>query len=264
MVTKRKRRKARRNASYTPVRTNRKRRRRKARRNAWYNDTAGHRKAARKGWRGRKTTKAAPAKSRKRKSKRTRKNPVYRVRRRVARRNPVRRRRSSRRRMNPVNRLGLRRAFSRQWLMQSLTIAGGIVSGMLGMPLVYRLVPEGNRTTLRPYLGVVHVLLGSMLFGFMKNKNVKEMGVVIAGTGVYDLLASNIDALGLPPLPVSSSLIDKVLPAPAPVSASYNVMSRPVSRIAASYNVPQPTVGLGSTWEPDEWQTESPYAGVFQ
>jgi len=267
---RRKRSRARRkNASYSPKINPRRRKRRRTRRNYWTNDAAGHAKAARKGWKRRR----ASSPSRKR---RKRKNPAYG---RSRRRNPVYRRRINRRRRrrNPNIMASVRRAFSRQWLMQSLTVGGGVVAGFMGMPLVYRLVPESNRTTLRPYLGIVHVLIGALMAGMLRNARMKQMGVVIAGTGVYDLLAQNISQLGLPGLPVSNILLDQAFgggAAPA-LAASYPVARRPISRyaalapsaqaLAASYQAPgRQITKLGSTWASDEWTTDNPYAGIWE
>lgn len=235
------------------------RRRRRIRKNAWYNDAAGHRKAARKGWKTRRA---------KLKSRRRRKNPVY-----VTPRVRMNRRRR-RRRMNPVRggALGLRRAFSQQWIMQSLTIAGGIVGGALAMPLVYSVAPQALKNQ-RRYLGVVHVLLGSLMVGFMRGKQGRTLGAVVAGTGVYDLIAQNIPQLELPGLPTSVSFIPAtMLPAPSPeaTSASYMVPRAPVSApalgtVAASY-MPN-YAGVGASYEAPGSSTvglgaENPYAAA--
>lgn len=249
------------------------RRRRRYRRNAWYNNAAGHAKAARKGWRARRGT---PTKRRKRK------NP-YKVRHVLTRSN---RRRRYRRNPNGIAR-GMRRAISQQWIMRSLTIGGGIAGGAAAMPLVYKMVPEANRAQVSPWLGLVHVLLGSVMNATLRNRNMKELGAVIAGTGVYDLLVSNIPQLGLPALPRSGGLA-AMLPNNAGVSASYPVARRPVSGVAASgvspvtsqvgssylpsytnpgdvvgasYEAPgSRTVGLSGTFGP----VEDPYGGIFE
>lgn len=257
---RKRRRRARKSILFTtrrnPVR--RKRRVRRTRRNAWYNDAVGHAKAARKGWRRRKRRPAAKG--------RRRKNPVYRAR---------RRRRTYRR--NPVRGI-IARTFSQQWLMQSVTISGGIVAGMLGMPLVYGVLPVDMKTPqTRKFLGLVHVLLGSLVVGFVKNKQGRTLGAVIAGTGVYDLIAENTKTtLGLPSLPTENVMISGLLPAGGDstppeeqsasymrnygMNASYMVPRRPVSSpaigtVAASYEAPgSSTVGLSG---------DNPYAGIF-
>lgn len=256
-------------ARINPIR--RRRRKRKATRgNAWYNNAAGHRKAAKKGWRRRRRN---PARTRKGSN-------LYRVNRR--RYNPIRKRRRTRRR-NPNAMRSIQRTFSRKWLMQSLTISGGLISGYLGMPIIYRFIPDAQKTTVRPFLGLFHVLAGSLLFGFVKNKAVKEIGAIVAGTGVYDLIAYNIPDLGLPALPTSNLMIEKLIGAPAaptPVSANFNTGRTPVSRIArglsrspmsANYETSrrrslaanyQPQL-MGANWGYNQGETDDPYAGVF-
>jgi len=146
--------------------------------------------------------------------------------------NPRHRRRYRR---NPAIVARLRSAFSRQWLMQSATIGGGIALGALGIPLVYKLVPASNRAQVRPYLGVAHLILGSLLVGFARKAALKTIGATIAGVGVYDLISQNVAQLGLPMLSDSNSMIDNLLP----MSASYPMPRRFASpyatAIAASY-----------------------------
>lgn len=140
------------------------------------------------------------------------------------------------RRHNPAIVRSLRSAFSRQWLMQSATIGGGIALGALGLPIVNRLIPSANRAQMRPYFGVFHILLGSLIAGFGRRSYIKTLGVTIAGVGAYDLISQNVSQLGLPLLPDSSSLIDKVLPMSASYMPrrSYRAIS-PATAIAASY-----------------------------
>lgn len=275
MATKRRRRrKVRSNIRprYT-VRVNPKRRkRRKSRRkNAWYGNRAGHAKAARKGWKRRKRRNPARA---------WKGGNLY-----TARVNP-RRRRNRRRRRNPNAMKRIQAAFSRKWIMQTATIGGGIMAGFLAMPFVYRMVPDAQKRTVRPFLGLFHVLAGSLLFGFVKNKAVKEIGVILAGTGVYDLVAYNVDTLGLPALPTENIMVTKLLGAPAaatppaPVSANFEARRGAASRIArglpkspiaANFETQQrralaanfqPAM-MGSNWGYSQFETDDPYAGVF-
>ena len=264
--TRRSRRRSRRrarNASYIPL-INPIRRRRRRRRNSWFNHFAGHRKAALVGWRRRRRSRRKKNPSRRRQAFLF--NPALTLR----HGNPFRRRRSRRRYRRNPNGIGrsLKQAFSRQWIMRSLTIGGGIASGMIGMPLVYKMVPSQYRIQARPYLGLVHVVIGSLLASFVKNRNAREIGVILAGTGVYDLIAKNIPDLGLPTLPETNLLIDKFLPTPASaaaVSSSYNIARQPVSRVAAagiasSYQAPGArTVGLSGYRS----GSENPYQEVF-
>ena len=116
--------------------------------------------------------------------------------------------------------------------------------------------------------------LGALLFGFIKNKTVKQIGLVIAGTGVYDLIAMNVTQLGLPALPRVSPVIDQLLgpqasAVAAPVSASYPIARRPVSAaarigtpFASSYEMP-----FGASYQAPGMPIEgfghdNPYAGI--
>lgn len=202
----------------------RRRRKKKARKNSWFGEPERHAQAARKGWRRRRKRLGLRKKpARKRKAaprtrvatrRRTRRNPVYRSR---ARRT-VRRRRAYRR--NPVR--GFRRAFTRQWIMQSVDISLGIISGMIGMPVIYAIVPAGMKRH-RNFFGLFHLAIGSILVGMTRGARAKTVGTVLAGMGAYDLIAANTQAfLGLPPLPVSGRLADMLRrPEAEPVGLSY-------------------------------------------
>lgn len=219
---------------------------------------------------------------RRRRSYRRRRNPVAMF------ENPIRRRRRTRRntvaRYNPRRRRSYARRNPAKGIMKSLTsrkvlttgitIGGGIVAGSLAMPLLYRYLPT-SVTKYDKYLGVAHVAIGALMFSFMKNKMLKELGLVIAGTGIYDLVASNAPDLGLPKLPRTSPFIDQITGSkskaalPEPSGASYPIARQPVSAAArygapfaasyqqpfgASYQAPgMPIEGFGS---------DSPYGGV--
>lgn len=126
-------------------------------------------------------------------------------------------------------------------LMTGLSIGGGLIVGAGLMPLINQLVPfkEDKVTKIidRKYMGIFHVVLGGLMFGFLKNKMLKDMGLVIAGTGIYDLAVSNIDYLskdlGLLPLPGTSTVVDTAFK-PA-LKGSYSVARAPMSHVAASY-----------------------------
>lgn len=158
-----------------------------------------------------------------------------------------------RRRRNP--KFSMKSAFSKQQLMMALSIGSGIVASALTMPILNKVLPSGL-TSQRKYLGGVHVIAGLLLTSLVKNKNIKTIGVVIAGAGVYDLIAQNVSALQLPGLPTSNILADKLMPAlPAPValteaqSASYTpFLGMSYERggmLGASYQSQKNTVGLG-------------------
>lgn len=176
----------------------------------------------------------------------------------------VNRRRRRRTRRNP--KLSLKSIFSQQKLMSAVAIGAGIVTGAVVMPLVYNVMPAGLKTQ-RRWLGGVHVAVGLLLTSLVKNKNLKTVGLVIAGTGIYDLIAQNVNALGLTPLPTSSMLVPQAQPAsasytPGLLGASYGVPTAPVSSVAgmmgASYQSGQGTVGLGC----DDLSGTNPYSDI--
>lgn len=152
-----------------------------------------------------------------------------------------RRRRRVRRNPNIIKALT-----SKAVLMQGVTIGGGIIGGSLTMPLMVRFLPASITTDYNKYLGVVNVALGALMVAFLRNKNLKQLGIVIAGTGMYDLVAMNTP-IGLPALPRTNAMIEQAFgPAtPAVTSASYAVPRLPVSNVAkmapslnASYMAP--------------------------
>lgn len=161
--------------------------------------------------------------------------------------------------------------FSRNALMSTAKAGAGIAIGFTAMPIFYKILPQQLKEQ-RQWLGGIHVALGLAIAGFVRNRNVKDIGLVIAATGVYDLIAMNVDFLGLPPLRTSSPLADRLSPptsAPAVAApseeeaaagcygTSYPVMAAPVSQVAshgvgasfervgASYpSLAYPTIGL--------------------
>lgn len=195
----------------------------------------------------------------------------------------INRRKRRRTRRNPAGIKGLKNMFNRAVLMRTASAGAGIAIGFTAMPLIYRILPSQLKGQ-RQWLGGIHVLLGLGLAGMFRSRNVKDIGLVIAATGVYDLIAMNVDILGLPPLRTTSPLVNKLIPAAAPAElpaeaasgnlsmthygASYPVMAAPVSRVAAtgvganfervgaSYpSLAYPTVGLsgdgGADWDLD-------------
>lgn len=150
-------------------------------------------------------------------------------------------------------------------LMSGLKIGGGITGGFLAMPLVYSVLPTTFRMENRRWLGIGHVGIGALMVGMLRNKDAKDVGMIVAGTGIYDLIANNIPALGLPPLPTTMPEIfsgdNAELEFPESTSASYPVLSAPTSDVArrgigASYEQSYSRAGsglLGSNYEePDE------------
>jgi hypothetical protein len=82
----------------------------------------------------------------------------------------------------------------------------------------------------------IYVVGGAVLAGTIRMQAVKEVALVIAGVGVYDLIASNLKMLGLPVLPYI-----KAMPAaghePGVIGSSYQ-------QVAADY-----APALGSSYQ---------------
>jgi hypothetical protein len=138
-------------------------------------------------------------------------------------------------------------------------IGGGIISGFMAMPLLFNVLPQSVKDQ-RKFLGAIHVILGLVVASAMKNKNLKTVGYVLAGTGIYDLIAQNID-IGLPGLPTSNTLISKAIPSSTPVSASY------YPALASSY---EPSRNLSASYEPvsasyapEALAGTNPYDGIW-
>jgi len=120
-----------------------------------------------------------------------------------------------------------------------LKIAGGIAGGFLLKPIIAGFLPK-NKTTGEPMFinlfGLIYVVGGAVLAGTIKMQAVKEVALVIAGVGVYDLIASNLKMLGLPVLPYI-----KAMPAagnePGVIGSSYQ-------QVAADY-----APALGSSYQ---------------
>jgi hypothetical protein len=125
--------------------------------------------------------------------------------RRSFRRNEPRRRFSFRRyRRNPALPLNLGHVVG-----GGLKIAGGVVVGMVLMPVLVKFMPKeaSGEPKFRKFYGVIHVLVGAAGATFIKQKDAKEICLVVAGTGLYDLIASNLTFLGLPTLADTTPLL---------------------------------------------------------
>jgi len=130
-------------------------------------------------------------------------------------------------------------------------VAGGIVVGMLGMPVAVRLATmlPGNLYQYRRFFGLFHVVVGSVLSTTMKNKHIREMALVVAGVGVYDLIASNIAFLGLTPIPDVSKLIPMTAAAAPAAGDEPGVIGMGASyqQVGADY-----APALGASYEGDD------------
>jgi len=95
-----------------------------------------------------------------------------------------------------------------------LKFAAGLAVGYIGMPVFSKVMnmvlKPVDALKFRPFFGVFHIALGAFVAATVKNKNVKDAALIVAGTGVYDLIASNVKFLGLPPLPSENPLLAKI------------------------------------------------------
>jgi hypothetical protein len=152
---------------------------------------------SRKGWRRPKATLLMPRPVKVNPYRRHKRRKTYMTRRRhnpsIMRRRYSRARRSYRR--NPSLPLNIDKVF-----IGGLKMAGGIAGGMLAMQMVGKFAPASIQKYQKFY-GAIHILLGAAIAAFVKQKDVKDVGLVFAGLGVYDLIASNLPMLNLPPLP---------------------------------------------------------------
>jgi hypothetical protein len=82
-----------------------------------------------------------------------------------------------------------------------LKLAGGIVIGTLGMPVIVKFMPADLSRKYRKFYGLIYVVLGALAAGMIKKPLIKDIALTVAGVGVYDLIASNLTMLGLPALP---------------------------------------------------------------
>lgn len=173
-----------------------------------------------------------------------RRNPVFAFRRRKARRhttrrhNPILRRRHTRRhtRRNPIN---LRALTSRQGLMTAATVGIGIAVGYALLPIISSMLPASLVTARKAntgagrFLGLINVAVGLLVASAMRQARVKQIGMVVAGMGVYDLIASNVPTLGLAALPINLNVAGT--PIGPKLAGSYPALVSPASGMAGSY-----------------------------
>lgn len=55
-----------------------------------------------------------------------------------------------------------------------------------------------NIVKFRKFFGAAYLLVGAFAAATMKKKTIRDVALVVAGTGVYDLIAMNLAFLGLP------------------------------------------------------------------
>jgi len=89
-----------------------------------------------------------------------------------------------------------------------LKVAAGIGGGFLLKPFIAGFLPK-DKITGKPmfinFFGFIYVVVGAVAASMIKQKDVKDVALVLAGVGVYDLIASNLKMLGLPQLPYAKA-----------------------------------------------------------
>jgi hypothetical protein len=140
--------------------------------------------------------------------------------------NPRRRRRRGLR-LNPS---GLIRKLvpGKEMIRNGITVAGGIAVGTIATPFASKIMTKVFNA--EKFTGVVHIVMGTVLFSLMKRKEVRNAGVIIAGMGIYDLIA-NFSGGKIPVLTRAVPLVDSV--ASGMFGSNYRVASAPVSSLAA-------------------------------
>jgi hypothetical protein len=148
-------------------------------------------------------------------------------------------------RHNPMHSMKIRNWVNKEKLMYLGGITGGLVGGVvLGMPLIDMAMKQtiDKSGQYRKFYGVGNILLGILMFSFLKNRLARTASTGVIVSGLYDLIAANtLSTLGLPILPTANPLTAKMLPASttatmaqAPVSMDYLPMSAP-TMVAMDY-----------------------------
>lgn len=91
--------------------------------------------------------------------------------------------------------------------MGGLKVAGGLVAGAMLMPIYVKFLPKDVTASYGKYYGALNVILGAIGAAMIRKPLVKDIALTVAATGVYDLIASNVTMLGLPPLPRVTPLL---------------------------------------------------------
>jgi hypothetical protein len=147
----------------------------------------------------------------------------------------------------------MRSIINRQFLMSAGTIGVSLVAGTMSMSLVSGLIPTSTdptkdlRSQMDKYLGLIHVLLGTLMYTMLRNRHLKTAGLVFGGLGVYDLIASNVPQIGLVPLPRSNINITRLLP--ATYREQKTISTAPAAQQGMSYSRGRSPVMVGSSYE---------------
>jgi hypothetical protein len=133
--------------------------------------------------------------------------------------NGRKRRRLSRRRNGGSLMSIVKRTLTVSTLSGYLSIGGGIFAGamlsrMLNtgvVPFTETALPASVSETLgskyvRPFHGILHIVLGGLIASKVKNKYVRDAGMGLAALGGYDLLSQALSALGVANLPSLSGM----------------------------------------------------------
>jgi hypothetical protein len=137
--------------------------------------------------------------------------------------------------------------------MGGLKIAGGIAGGFLLKPIIAGFLPKDKRTgepMFINFFGLLYVVGGAVAAGTIKIQAVKDIALVIAGVGVYDLIASNLKMLGLPTLPYRKGPAVTAGEEPGVIGASYQ------EQVGADY-----APALGSSYQETAGADDISYGG---
>jgi hypothetical protein len=158
----------------------------------------------------------------------------------------------------------MKNALSKHSIMTGLTIAGGLAGGFasksLGQSAFSALkLPASSQK----FVGAFNVVVGALMIGMVKNRVAKEIGAIIAGVGIYDIISQNTP-VGLPLIP-AWDVAKGILPATTTtVKGSYAGPRISVSsgaRMSGSYPAMVPHRGplMGDL----PTMTDSPYADLM-
>lgn len=131
--------------------------------------------------------------------------------------NPRKRRHTRRKNGNIMS--AIKRTLTVSTLSGYLSIGGGIFAGamlskMLNtglVPFTTTALPESvtsftSQKYVRPFQGILHIVLGTVIASKVKNKYLKDAGMGLAAMGGYDLLSQALSFMGVANLPSLSGM----------------------------------------------------------
>ena len=166
------------------------------------------------------------------------------------RHNPFRSHHRGRRSFMRRNPFRAKDLISARYLTGVLVIGGGIAAGFMALPITARLMGLLKVDTVKfgNWFGLGNIVLGGTLAMFLKRRELKEVGLIIAGVGVYDLISRNAPMLGLPIvnvadwtgklMPAASGTLDRTIgykPSLPTVGTSYQPMAASYQPMGSSY-----------------------------